>query len=258
MRYCEIRKSETSVYLRKEKGWKGSCLFRRIRLRSSWNVSGCWVCCVCFLITLYNLDCTFSITSVNIYKLFTFLNPYPLSKHDLSLHFTQNWTLLCLFVNRYSLKSFAVCLLVVVSLVQQSSSFCQPFNKTSGLAEYCGYSATVNFTHEKHFKTAVKSLRSVARFLSSCSDYAKVIACSVYAPRCEPHIDGPYLPCKRVCDEFNSKCSDRIQRYGLEWIIGMCQLLPEKDDPNTEGYRGRCFVPPGFKTNITKSKLAML
>lgn len=155
------------------------------------------------------------------------------------------------------MRAYCVCLLVAVSLIQrsQSSSSCRPFNKTTGLAEICGYPATAKFTHEKHYQAALKSLHNVVRLLSPCSEYVKVIACSVYAPRCESFIDGPYLPCRRVCDEFNSKCGDKIERYGMEWIIGMCQLLPEKDDPYTKrGYLGRCFEPPGFMTNVTKSK----
>jgi len=156
------------------------------------------------------------------------------------------------------MRAYGVYLLVAVSLIQQSQSsesYCRPFNETSGLAEICGYRATAKFSYESHFQAAVRSLHNVVRLLSSCSEHVKVIACSVYTPRCESFIDGPYLPCRRVCDEFNFKCRDKIEQYGMEWIIGMCQLLPEKDDPYTKlGYLGRCFEPPGFKTNVTKSK----
>lgn len=152
------------------------------------------------------------------------------------------------------MKGFFIYLLVVVC-IKQCTSFCKPFDEESGLAASCGYSATVNFTHQSHYDTAIKSVEMITKRFSSCSDYAKLIGCSLNVPRCESYIEGPYLPCKRVCDEFNLKCSDQILKHGMEWIIGMCQVLPKKDDPNTKlGYLGRCFEPPDFKTSIVKSK----
>lgn len=157
---------------------------------------------------------------------------------------------------RYFIKSCAICLLFLVCLVNDCHCFCRPFNKTSGLTELCGYSATANFTHDKHYDVAVRSMFSISKLLSSCADQAASIVCSAFVPRCEKDIPGPFLPCRRVCDDFNNKCRDRIVRYGMEWIIGMCQLLPVKDDPNTKlGYLGRCFEPPNFNSSVQKSKL---
>ena len=144
-------------------------------------------------------------------------------------------------------------------MIKESSSFCMPFSESSGLAKLCGYSATVNFTHQSHYESAVRALVSISKLFHSCSKYASLISCSVYTPRCEANIEGPYLPCKTVCDEFNRQCGHNITVHGMEWIIGMCQMLPAKDDPNTKlGYRGRCFEPPNFKTNLTSSKCSKI
>jgi len=155
------------------------------------------------------------------------------------------------------MKVFCIYLLVVI-YIKQSSSFCRPFDQDSGLAALCGYSATVNFTHQSHYDNAIKDVKLLTRRFSTCSEYAKLIACSLNVPRCESFIEGPYLPCRTVCDEFNSTCGDDILKYGMEWIIWMCKLLPAKDDPNSSlGYLGRCFEPPNFKTSIDKSEYVL-
>lgn len=144
---------------------------------------------------------------------------------------------------------------MVIGMVKESSSFCNPFDKDSGLAQKCGYSATVNFTHTQQYQDAITNVGTFSRLFQSCSQYVEVIVCSLNVPRCESNVPGPFLPCRRVCDEFLKQCTNIILKRGMEWIIGMCQLLPEKDDPNTKiGYLGRCFEPPNFKSTVSKSK----
>ena len=113
----------------------------------------------------------------------------------------------------------------------------------------CGYGTTVQFLHQSHFDNAVKSVKALIKPFGSCSPYMNFMICSAYIPRCVSNIEGPYLPCRRVCDEFNDKCRDKIESNGLEWLIGLCKLLPKNDDPYS-GYLGRCFEPAGFNTNL--------
>lgn len=146
----------------------------------------------------------------------------------------------------------AICVFGSSSSMNSSSNGCVPFPAKMGLEKLCGYKGTSQFDYLSHFHSAARAVTTVSKLIGSCSAYANLIICSVYIPRCVSNIDGPYLPCRRVCDEFNDKCGDKIQKNGLEWIIGMCQLLPLKDDPQTKlGYLGRCFEPPNFKTNFT-------
>jgi len=42
---------------------------------------------------------------------------------------------------------------------------------------------------------------------------------------------------------------------GLEWTVAMCDILPEKDNPQTtKGYRERCFTPSNYKDSGKKYK----
>lgn len=124
----------------------------------------------------------------------------------------------------------------------------------ASLSKLCGYEYTADFQLESHFNSSRRAVYHIAHLLSNCSEYSSLIACALYLPRCEEHIPGPYLPCKRVCDEYIKDCGDRIIENGLEWSAGMCQLLPNSDDPNTDkGYLGRCFEPPDFKLTSGES-----
>lgn len=149
------------------------------------------------------------------------------------------------WLNRCSIKFFAICFALAVFGFKPSSSLdvCAPFNKT--LEQLCGYGTTVKFLHQSQFDNALKTVKILIKFFDSCSAYANLMICSAYIPRCVSNIDGPYLPCRRVCYEFNDKCGNEIRDYGQEVVIGMCQLLPKKDNPYG-GYLDRCFEPPGF------------
>ena len=84
--------------------------------------------------------------------------------------------------------------------------------------------------------------------LRNCSTLLDVMACSIFLPRCTEEINGPYLPCRGVCYEWTHDCKDVIKQEGMEWVTGLCGLLPEEDDPHTtKGYLGRCFTPPNYR-----------
>ncbi|XP_048588740.1 uncharacterized protein LOC5500375 isoform X1 [Nematostella vectensis] len=125
---------------------------------------------------------------------------------------------------------------------------CSPFS--AELAKLCGYNATAKFKYNEHYSMASRAIDAITKLLVGCSPYANELICSVYLPRCEEGFDGPSLLCRRVCDEVFNKCGDLIARHGLEWIIGMCQLLSWQDNPEGKHYLERCYEPDGFNTSI--------
>ena len=124
----------------------------------------------------------------------------------------------------------------------------------SSLSSVCGYNNTVKFQHESHFNMSLRRLAILIPRLESCSKYSKLMLCSLDLPRCKEDLAGPYLPCKRVCDEYIKSCTGTLIKHGIYWWAPLCQLLPEVDDPRTtKGYLGRCFEPPNFKPSAGKN-----
>lgn len=159
---------------------------------------------------------------------------------------------------RFHPKLFAVLLL---------ASFCEEFalakqqcglvNRTqAGLEKICGYEYTALYDYDHHFSSASRAVPSLVNLLGNCSEMINTMICSLFVPRCKEDIPGPYLPCRGVCYDYATKCKKSIQLKGLEWTVAMCDILPERDDPQTQlGYRGRCFTPPNFKDSGGKRKL---
>lgn len=128
---------------------------------------------------------------------------------------------------------------------------CQNFN-SSHLSNVCGYDQTMRFRDQSYFNSSYEELRTNAPF-GNCSDYSNLIHCSSELPRCKEDLDGPYLPCKRVCDEYLKVCKDEIIQREQDYVVGFCQVLPEYDNPNTtKGFLGRCFEPEGFRPSAGK------
>ena len=128
---------------------------------------------------------------------------------------------------------------------------CQRINETISNRDVtvrCGYNYTVRFKFNKHFKMFEEHVTDFKWLLRNCSTLLDVMACSIFLPRCSEEINGPYLPCRGVCYEWTHDCKDVIQQEGMEWLTGLCDLLPEEDDPQTtNGYLGRCFTPPNYR-----------
>lgn len=126
---------------------------------------------------------------------------------------------------------------------------CGLVNRTiPGLDKICGYEYTAKFDFDHHFQSASQAVTSLRNLLGNCSESVDTMICSLFVPRCTEEIRGPYLPCRAVCQDYATKCQDKIGEKGLEWTAAMCNILPVKDNPKTiKGYRERCFTPPNFK-----------
>ena len=112
----------------------------------------------------------------------------------------------------------------------------------------CGYSHTARFNDSNVLTRQLHKLMQFKRAITNCSALTDVMGCSLFVPQCTEEIKGPYLPCRGVCYDWVNACKDVIRAsQTFEWTAALCDILPEKDDPQTtKGYKGRCFVPPGY------------
>ena len=126
---------------------------------------------------------------------------------------------------------------------------CERINKTiPHLHLHCGYNYTSRFNYDHHFNSASRAIISLKSILKNCSAFVDIMVCSLFLPRCTEKIKGPYLPCRGVCYDYANECSEIIGTRALEWTVAMCDILPERDNPQTtQGYRERCFTPPNYK-----------
>lgn len=156
------------------------------------------------------------------------------------------------FLNFVAFLLFSTCYLGYSLAVPQ----CDLVNRTiPGLDKICGYEYTAKFDFDSHFSSASRAVTSLRNILGNCSETVETMICSLFVPRCTEEIRGPYLPCRAVCHDYATKCQTVIAEKGLEWTVAMCDILPEKDNPDTtKGYRERCFTPSNFKNSAT-SKL---
>ena len=132
--------------------------------------------------------------------------------------------------------------------LSRAESQCHRINETvSNLSIECGYHYTARFNSTQNFDNASQAIASLKSLLKNCPALVDTMICSLYLPRCNEEIKGPYLPCKGVCQDYANECRDVIQANRLE-KTAMCDDLPEKDNPQTsKGYRERCFTPPDYR-----------
>lgn len=145
----------------------------------------------------------------------------------------------------------------VVTIVVVKSQICHQFNKTS-LSQACGYNSTAKFLFDKHYHGARRAVeifttRSKDNYykLYECSPFADLMICSLYLPKCVEGVYKPVVPCREVCEEFIQGCKDRLMRSSLEWIVGMCSILPKSNKISKDKTKARCFLPPNFNRTTT-------
>ena len=150
-----------------------------------------------------------------------------------------------------------VIVVLVVGIVVVNCEVCRPFNNTQ-LNQACGYNYTAKFQYEQHNRGARRAIEVFTTRrpnnyykLYNCSAFADLMVCSLYLPKCVEGINKPVLPCREVCEEFIQGCKDRLLRLNLEWVIGMCTVLPKGFDSNGKRNTEECFLPPKFVRTTT-------
>lgn len=146
-------------------------------------------------------------------------------------------------------------LIFIASLISLYSGpgfaqFCQPLNAT--LFGQCINKAGYNYTfitNNSDFPAVEELLSFIVQTeisnLASCSAHSALLLCSMYVPRCVEGGNGPSLPCRSICYDVVRGCEDLNETLfydDLEWIKGMCQLLP-----NGSSETETCFEPESFR-----------
>ena len=148
----------------------------------------------------------------------------------------------------FNLLVFLVVVVVYSAGNSRAESQCRRISETFPLLDtkiQCGYNYTVSWPYRSYL---FRHMIHQKRLLKNCSAFVDVMVCSLYQPRCTEEIKGPYLPCQGVCHDYANACKDVLEQTGLEWTAALCDLLPEKDNPQTtKGYKDRCFTPPNYR-----------
>lgn len=110
---------------------------------------------------------------------------------------------------------------------------CHPLNPS--LFQRCievGYNYTARFPENFTFHENIigDHLERETLQFKQCSKYLDVVMCSIFVPKCVEDHYSPILPCRRICDEFVKDCEPIVNYDKLEWIKGLCRLLPSKQD----------------------------
>ncbi|KAK3747490.1 hypothetical protein QZH41_011363 [Actinostola sp. cb2023] len=86
--------------------------------------------------------------------------------------------------------------------------------------------------------------------LGRCSPFIDFMICSVSVPKCIEGVYQPILPCRRVCEDVVRGCDvHRVRNGNVEWLKGLCKLLPDEDSKSV-----KCIEPKGFKPLHRKAK----
>lgn len=113
-----------------------------------------------------------------------------------------------------------------------------------------GIDATIRIPSKQSKELIFKSnlTRRTIDELKRCSKSMDFLVCSVTTPQCIEGKDGPILPCRRVCTDVLRGCDVQgIRRGDIEWLKGLCKLLPDEDPTS-----GKCIEPKDFKPQYKK------
>lgn len=115
-----------------------------------------------------------------------------------------------------------------------------------------GYNYTArfpeNFTLHEHI--IGYHLERDARQFKQCSEHLDVIMCSIFVPKCIENHYSPVLPCRRICEQFVRDCEPRADYEKIEWIKGLCQLLPSRRKNRATQ---TCLEPANYKPAAVNS-----
>ena len=89
-------------------------------------------------------------------------------------------------------------------------------------------------------RTQVEAAREMKHFMAlvetGCSSQSRLFLCSLYFPLCAPHLRGPLLPCRSLCEGVRAGCAPVLRKYGYAWPARFsCDRYPVK---------GMCVRPP--------------
>ena len=109
-----------------------------------------------------------------------------------------------------------------------------------------GYNYTAHLPNNVtlHEHNIAYHLEREARQFEQCSKHLDIIMCAIFVPKCVKDQYSPVLPCRKVCEEFVRDCEPRVNYEKIEWIKGLCRLLPAaRSDKNTR----ECLEPENYK-----------
>lgn len=136
-----------------------------------------------------------------------------------------------------------VLLLVSFALITSQGQLCEKLD--SDLFATCvhaGINTTIAFPSNPGKKVIVSTLTSqTITELERCSPYVGFLICSVSVPKCVQGVEKPVLPCRQVCEDVVRGCSvNWVYNGDVEWLKGLCRILPDKDNDN-------CIEPRNFQ-----------
>lgn len=131
------------------------------------------------------------------------------------------------------------------------SQICQQLNPS--LFQRCiktGYNFTAHFPGNNsalHENIIANHLQRETRQFEHCSEYLNTIMCAIFVPKCVEDHYSPVLPCRRICEDFVRDCEVKVDYEKIEWIKGLCRLLPPTGDGSDTD---ACFEPANYKPRV--------
>ncbi|XP_078378814.1 uncharacterized protein LOC144661963 [Oculina patagonica] len=144
----------------------------------------------------------------------------------------------------------AIFSLVAATLPGVCSQICQRLNPS--LFHRCisqGYNYTAHFPGNStlHENIIAYHMQRESRQFGQCSEHLDTILCAIFVPKCVEDHYSPVLPCRRVCEDFVRDCETKVDYERIEWIKGLCRLLPSTGNrSNTD----ECFEPANYKPRV--------
>ena len=109
-----------------------------------------------------------------------------------------------------------------------------------------GYNNTAHFPNNFtfHEETIAYHLERDTRQFKRCSKHLDIMMCAIFVPKCVEDNYSPVLPCRRICEEFVRECEPKVDYEKIEWVKGLCRLLPST---RNETDSGDCLEPAIYK-----------
>ena len=143
------------------------------------------------------------------------------------------------------------CFVLVFLPVSVLTEICQELKPS--LFQRCinlGYNYTAQFPEDVALQENIiaNQLERDTKHFEQCSEYLDIMMCAIFVPKCVEERNIPILPCRRICEYFVRDCEPRVEHEKLEWIKGLCRLLPASKGND------HCFEPANYKPRDTSSK----
>lgn len=133
--------------------------------------------------------------------------------------------------------------------------FCQNLNYTKTIDMASHPNPLANYENQEEIEPIIKSFDPLIK--TGCSEYLKLLVCSVFVPFCDEKIQKPITACRHLCEDVKENCLKHMiqthKKFQIQWPEKLnCSKLHERNTATTMCLDGGLSADTTTKGIVTR------